>query len=637
MKNSIIKLFVFCTLLFSGYSVAQQEVDHHVDFTSGMQNMWGPSWNAFSINQTITLFEVNWNESFSTGNAGIVTILGQQFGAAIAGGFSGTIGSEFSLTGFTTGEVQVDYPIDVTLDMPTDLTYDQGDEVTIQTEYEVTTGYALDTYYPSAGEATLDLYFQLAANLSATMCAFGCTTFPVIPAFNTGMNTVNLFTVNTTEVSFFSFNGGTPMYSYAIFPLSTSMINGDPLGEYGLEAILDLPYVTTTDALNGQDLSACGEDTYLTVTLDVFALLSNLPYLSALGYLSGDEDFGFGTVYWNLFSAGFQMDIHNKQCFDFQPNVYAKLEFPVAVEYTILSGGVPISSGNSAIINVEVGNDVRYKFPCYYEHLDIIPTYSIDGNFTNHTYDSISFQFDMSAFAFGLEIPPIEITPAIYVPEICIPIPYPCPTWSNPFRWCTYTACTPAFTIPAVGFPGITFDFGPLWEHTIPIGYIDYDWYNNTWDLEGFDEYTFPSFRMIANRLGIANTQVDVLCYGQATGSINVTTSAVSPAVPYTYLWTNGATTQNLSNLEAGPYEVEVYDANGCQHFTGATILEPQQPLSITSVQVDKSCNGGVDDGSVDVLVQGGTPNYGYSWSTGAISEDLTGLPAGTHTAGRGR
>src|SRR5690606_15826113 len=104
------------------------------------------------------------------------------------------------------------------------------------------------------------------------------------------------------------------------------------------------------------------------------------------------------------------------------------------------------------------------------------------------------------------------------------------------------------------------------------------------------------------------------------------------PANPYTYLWTNGATTQNVSNLEAGPYEVEVYDANGCQHFTGATILEPQQPLSITSTQVDKSCNGGVDDGSIDVLVQGGTPIYGYVWSTGAISEDVAGLPAGVHT-----
>src|SRR5690606_239251 len=121
---------------------------------------------------------------------------------------------------------------------------------------------------------------------------------------------------------------------------------------------------------------------------------------------------------------------YNKQCFDFQPRVYGKYVFPVAVDYTILNPlGATVATGTSSIITVEIGNDIRYKFPCYYEDLHITPTYSIDGNFTNHTYDSIAFYVSMSAFAFSLVIPPIEITPAIHVPEICIPIPYPCPSW----------------------------------------------------------------------------------------------------------------------------------------------------------------------------------------------------------------
>lgn len=615
----------------------QQTVNHHVDFSSGLQNMWGPSWSAFSINQTTTLFEVNWDEPFDTGNGAITTIAGQQFGFAVAGNFSGTIGSEFSLQGFTTGEVEVDYPIDVVLDMPTDLTYDQGDPVTIETDYTVASNYALDTYYPSAGEATLDLYFQMGAGLSATLCAFGCTSFPIIPQFNTGLQTINIFTVNTSEISFFSFNGSTPLYSYNIFPLSTTMIPGDPLGNFGLSAELDLPYVTTSDNLIAQDLEACGEDTYLNMNLDIFALLGNIPgpVGAVLGNLSGSQPLIFGAeIYWNLFSASLDVNIHNKQCFDFTPKVYAKLEFPVAVEYQIFDpGGGLVSASTSSIINVELGNDVEYKFPCYYEELDIIPTYSIDGIFRNHTFDSISFDFLMSAFAFGITIPPIEITPEINVPEICVPIAWPCPTWSKPWRWCSGWACTPAFTIPAVGYSGDTFGVGPLWNPPpFPLGYVKYDWFDDTWSLEGFSDSTFTAFTMIASPLGISNTFTDILCHGDATGSINVTTSAVSHALPYTYNWTNGATTQNISNLAAGPYEVEVYDNHGCQLFTGATISHPVQPLTITFVKTNKSCFGGVDDGSINILVQGGTAPYTYSWTNGATTEDVSGLAAGVYT-----
>lgn len=638
MKNSVIGiLFVIFSIFGQRASAQTQQVIHDVPFASGLQDMWGPG-GGFSINQVITLFDESWNVPFNTGNGGIVTILGQQFGAAVQGGFSGRIGSTFSILGFTLGEVEVDYPIEVTNTVTDDLTYDQGDDVLIETEYTVEPGWALETHYPSAGEMKMDLFFELGASLSATLCAFGCVNFPIIPSFNTGLQNINIFTVNTGGAEFFSFNGGTPLYSIAGFPVDLSTIPGNPMPGFGLNAIIGLPDVVTTDYLDPAtgDLSACGESKYVEMSLDIFALLGNIPgpVGAVLGNLSGSQSLGpFATINWNFFSTSFNADIFNKQCFDFKPRVFGKYVFPVAVDYTILNpAGGTVASGTSSIITVEIGNDIRYKFPCYYEDLHIVPTYSIDGNFTNHTYDSISFYVAMSAFEFSLVINPIEITPEIHVPEICIPIPYPCPTWSNPFKWCTSTVCTPAFTIPAVGYAGTTIGFGPLWSTTIPIGAIKYDWFNETWDLQGFDEYTFAAFTMKASRLTVTQTQTDVLCYGDNTGAIDVTYHAISPALPYTYLWTNGATTEDISGLEAGPYEVQILDAHDCPLFTGATILEPEQPISINYTQLDKLCNSGIDNGSIDVLIQGGTGPYTQSWSNGASAEDISGLAAGSYT-----
>ncbi|MAO32102.1 MAG: hypothetical protein CL824_01225, partial [Crocinitomicaceae bacterium] len=626
---------LFCLILFSvGFFKAQQTVNHHVDFSSGNQNMWGPSFNAFSFNQVIPIFDVPWNVNFDTGNGGIVNILGQSFGAGIAGHFSGNIGMEFALQGFTTGEVAVDYPVDITLDMPVDNTYDQGDLVTIETDYAVTSGYSLDTYFPSVGEATLDLYFQLGASLSATICVFGCVTFPVIPSFNTGVQNINIFTVNQYGIDFFSFNGGTPAYSYSTgLPLNMDVI--PQLGDYGLSGELDLPYVTTDDYLSGDNLYACGDSIYSYVNLDIFALLGNIPGQVGLvlGNLSGSQDLGgVATVSWNFFSASFQLNNSINQCFDFEPSIFGKFEFPIAVDYSIKSSsGSVVETGTSSIINAQLGNDIEYNFPCHYEEIDIEPTYSIDGIFTNHTYDSIGFDLNMSAFGFGLDIPGVQITPAINIPSICVDIPYPCPTWSNPFKICWTELCSPAVNIPAVGWSGYSLTIGPLWSTSIPLGSITFDLYKHTWSLEGFSEYTKPMFTMKASPLSITNTSTNILCYGDNSGSINTSISSISPALPYTYTWTNGASSQNLSGLPAGPYEVSVYDNNGCQLFTGATITEPAQELLLSYSQINKSCNGGINDGAIDLLVQGGTLPYSFNWSNGASSEDISSLDAGTY------
>ncbi|WP_461305114.1 Ig-like domain-containing protein, partial [Aureisphaera sp.] len=121
----------------------------------------------------------------------------------------------------------------------------------------------------------------------------------------------------------------------------------------------------------------------------------------------------------------------------------------------------------------------------------------------------------------------------------------------------------------------------------------------------------------------------NVPCFGDATGSLDLTVTGGT--FPYTFLWSNGETTEDISNLTAGTYSVTITDANGCITTNSATVQQPDAPLSASSTFVDVLCNGD-STGSIDVTVTGGTAPYTYVWNTGATTQDLADIPAGTYT-----
>ncbi|RMG95458.1 MAG: tandem-95 repeat protein, partial [Chloroflexi bacterium] len=122
----------------------------------------------------------------------------------------------------------------------------------------------------------------------------------------------------------------------------------------------------------------------------------------------------------------------------------------------------------------------------------------------------------------------------------------------------------------------------------------------------------------------------DVSCNGSSDGSIDLTVSGGTP--PYSYLWSNSATTEDLTGLSSGSYTVTVTDANGCTAtLVSAVVIDEPSAIQLTAVASDASCNGS-NDGSIDLTVSGGTPPYSYLWSNSATTEDLTGLSAGSYT-----
>ncbi len=122
---------------------------------------------------------------------------------------------------------------------------------------------------------------------------------------------------------------------------------------------------------------------------------------------------------------------------------------------------------------------------------------------------------------------------------------------------------------------------------------------------------------------------VDNPCYGEQNGAIDIFVKG--SVTPYTYEWSNGDSTQDLSNLAAGNYTVMVTGATGCSKSLSAEITEPAAlELSVFSTE-DIMCFGG-NNGAIDLSVQGGVEPYLYSWSNGETTEDLSGLVAGSYT-----
>ncbi|MBK8847551.1 MAG: SprB repeat-containing protein [Bacteroidetes bacterium] len=129
--------------------------------------------------------------------------------------------------------------------------------------------------------------------------------------------------------------------------------------------------------------------------------------------------------------------------------------------------------------------------------------------------------------------------------------------------------------------------------------------------------------------LGLSGTPTDVTTNGGSDGSIDVTATGGTPA--YTYVWNDGDTNEDRTNLSAGTYTVTVTDANGCTEEATFTINEPGCNEVVSGVVIDVLCNGGTD-ASIDVTVTGNNGTVTYLWNDGDTNEDRTGLSAGTYT-----
>lgn len=118
-------------------------------------------------------------------------------------------------------------------------------------------------------------------------------------------------------------------------------------------------------------------------------------------------------------------------------------------------------------------------------------------------------------------------------------------------------------------------------------------------------------------------------CFGFNGGSAYM--SYTGGTEPFTFLWSNGVTTQANGNLFAGMYVITATDANGCT-ATGSAQVDNVSQVEVTvpdSIQL--TCTQ-ANSGALTANVTGGTPGYTFSWSNNETTQTVSGLTVGTYT-----
>ena len=121
-----------------------------------------------------------------------------------------------------------------------------------------------------------------------------------------------------------------------------------------------------------------------------------------------------------------------------------------------------------------------------------------------------------------------------------------------------------------------------------------------------------------------ANSQ-DITCGGDESGSAEIQTTEA-----YTYEWSNGATTNSVSDLAPGSFTVTITEPSTSCTATESFTIDSPEVMSVLETITSETCAG--DDGTITLDVTGGTAPYTYAWAF-EISDTnaATGLAAGQY------
>jgi hypothetical protein len=127
----------------------------------------------------------------------------------------------------------------------------------------------------------------------------------------------------------------------------------------------------------------------------------------------------------------------------------------------------------------------------------------------------------------------------------------------------------------------------------------------------------------------VANASSNDATCNSSDGSASV--APTGGATPYTYLWSNNATSASISNLTAGSYTVTITDNNSCTVSASVNVSNAGAPTITVDNVDDVLCNSG-NDGAVSVSVSGGATPYSFEWNNNATTDDISNLSAGSYT-----
>ncbi|MCX7862348.1 MAG: SprB repeat-containing protein, partial [Bacteroidales bacterium] len=671
MKKFIIS---FCILLFIHHVYSQTyTISHTIPWSTSHQNMWGPNGNPFHLNINQQLFNINFNDTTTFG--GIEYIFGLPFGAQFDLATHLLLGSTFSIQGFHTGWIDVDYPVRIDLTFPSPYTFMPGDWITINSRYHVLNGWNLNSSFPQDGIISLDLDFGVSVSLDGTICFGACNNFNII---NVGVPDDSIAIIHIDnqngDVTYPCMQNGQLTFCHdTILPIVFNNAWGT-----GISGVIGLPYVVTNDYIDSTQLChkkliAQGDDPYAQFSIDIIQFLwaiSNLlpqstaqPLQNFLGMLTDTINIGGGiSISYNLLSA--TLDITNtlQQDLTFNPTIWNHFTLPTAVQYYVTDpnqNNITVAQGNSALIDFQACHDLHIKYPCFgYPQFPIGIAHSLDNQFTNHTWDSVAFSLTVNAFEFWINLPfflkklqedSIQYEYFQQNPQLFID------TLKKMFASTTVNLNNSSNdTLKHYLIKQITeqellskdsimmqllstrssIHIGPLLQWNIPLGYIPITWFNQTWELEGFNDTIFPPetlFPLPEMSINLTGK----MCYEDVSGTLTATVTHGRP--PYTYSWSNGVvvTVTDTFNVQTGfapgTHYVTITDNNGCSLVASYTITG-NNPQILYQFNVQNALCYGTPTGNVTVIASGGTPGFTYQWSNGVTTAQNNAIYAGTYT-----
>ncbi|MBI2270634.1 MAG: SprB repeat-containing protein [Bacteroidetes bacterium] len=119
------------------------------------------------------------------------------------------------------------------------------------------------------------------------------------------------------------------------------------------------------------------------------------------------------------------------------------------------------------------------------------------------------------------------------------------------------------------------------------------------------------------------------ICEGSCA---TVTSNGSGGTGPYTYLWSNGATTSNISPCPSSTtsYTITITDSGG-NTSTSMAVVTVNPAITASALPTNTTCSGGTN-GSAQINPGSGTSPYTYNWNNGQTTQTITGLSAGSYS-----
>ncbi|MFH0865185.1 MAG: gliding motility-associated C-terminal domain-containing protein [Bacteroidota bacterium] len=171
------------------------------------------------------------------------------------------------------------------------------------------------------------------------------------------------------------------------------------------------------------------------------------------------------------------------------------------------------------------------------------------------------------------------------------------------------TCCSPGVLASASNFPVAEFAGNVIPNSSITFARISDGspvWVN---DIAGGTPDTCNGGNANCNSVQIVFSLMPPTCVnssdGSATADVNTTTY---PQSPFSYLWSNGDTTQFINGLISGTYTVTITDKWGCQYIADTALTDPVPPV-LSIVNNSPVCPGDF------LLLSSGIGGLNYYWS----------------------